>query len=254
MKAWRDVSARVRAIEPISAIDASSSQSTSTTTSTPGSLSSAILIAGEAPTKSAATRGNSGIISGHPFGEVYPNRFMDLPGVRVRVLHWLNYSEDLVGYLHWGYNYWGEDPFGAPTTQYGPGDTHVVYPGDGKPLDSIRWEIERESAEDFEYLKLLEDKIAEVKAGYDLEKAWFIEPKSRSMELARRVVPSLASSTLDYNVVNQARLDVVNELNNVMGPVRLVVQTYPEDGATVYVGPTVFEIYGAANAGRRGYD
>lgn len=187
----------------------------------------------------------------HPFGETYPNRFMDLPGVRVRVLHWINYSEDLVGYLHWGYNYWHGNPFGPPTKSYGPGDTHVVYPGDGGPLDSIRWEVEREGIEDFEYLKLLEDKIAEFKSQYAPDKVWFVDPKSRPMELARRVVPSLTNTTLDYNVVNQARLDVVNEIKNVDGPVKLFVQTYPEDGATVFIGPTLFEIYGITTPGAK---
>lgn len=185
----------------------------------------------------------------HPFGQTYPNRFIDLPGVRVRTLHWLNYTEDLVGYLHWGYNYWQGDPFGPPAKQWGPGDSHVVYPGDGGPLDSIRWEIERESVEDFEYLKLLEAKTAALKKEYDAEKAWFIEPKSRAKEIAKRVVPSITTATFDFNVVNQARLDAVNEINNLTGPVKLLVQTYPADNATVFVGPTLFEIYGVTTPG-----
>ncbi len=185
----------------------------------------------------------------HPFGETYPNRFIDLPGVRVRALHWLNYTEDLVGYLHWGYNYWQGDPFGPPARQWGPGDSHVVYPGDGGPLDSIRWEIERESVEDFEYLKLLEAKTSALKQEFAPEKTWFIEPKSRAMEIARRVLPSVTTSTLDVNVVNKARMDAVNEIKNLTGPVKLFVQTYPADGATVFVGPTLFEIYGVTTPG-----
>ena len=185
----------------------------------------------------------------HPFGQTYPNRFIDLPGVRVRTLHWLNYTEDLVGYLHWGYNYWQGDPFGPPAKQWGPGDSHVVYPCDGGPLDSIRWEIERESVEEFEYLKLLEAKTAALKKEYDAEKAWFIEPKSRAKEIAKRVVPSITTATFDFNVVNQARMDAVNEIKNLTGSVKLFVQTYPADGVTVFVGPTLFEIYGVTTPG-----
>ncbi len=187
----------------------------------------------------------------HPFGETYPNRFIDLPGVRVRSLHWLNYTENLVGYLHWGYNYWQGDPFGPPAKQWGPGDSHVVYPGDGGPLDSIRWEIERESVEDFEYLKLLEKKTAEFKEGLDPEKAWFVDPRSRAMEIARRVVPSITTTTLDPNVVNKARMDAVNEIKNMTGDVKLLVQTYPEDNSTVFIGPTLFEIYGITTPGAK---
>lgn len=185
----------------------------------------------------------------HPVGQVYPNRFMDLPGARVRSLHWINYTENLVGYLHWGYNHWQGDPFGPPTEQYGPGDTHVVYPGEKSPIDSIRWEIQRESLEDYEYLKLLEDKTAALKASYPPEKVWFLDPKSRSTELARRVVPSLAQATSDYRVVNEARQAIVDEIKNLDGPARLAVRTYPEDCATIYQGPTVIEIVGVATPG-----
>lgn len=186
----------------------------------------------------------------HPYGEAYPNRFMDIPGVRIRALHWINYSENLSGYLHWGFNYWRDDPYGPPTKDYGPGDTHVVYPGEGGPVDSVRWEIERESVEDYEYLKTLENKIADIKKEYPAEKTWFLDPKSRPEEIARKVAPTLASSTLDYNVLNQARLEAVNEIKNATGAsVRLVVQTYPGDDSVSYIGPTLFEIYGITTPG-----
>lgn len=180
----------------------------------------------------------------HPFGEAYPNRFMDLPGTRIRGLHWINYSEDLVGYLHWGYNFWIDPPFSPPPQKYGPGDTHVVYPGDGKPLDSIRWELQREGIEDFEYLKLLEEKTAEIKAALDPEKAWFIDPQSRSREIAKQVVPAVSATTRDFNVLNASRADVVNELRNVISPAQLVVQTFPAANSDVFIGPTLLEIYG----------
>lgn len=82
----------------------------------------------------------------------------------------------------------------------------------------IRWEWQRESAEDFEYLKLLEDKLAAAKAQYDPDKAWFFESNARPMEITRRVVPSLTETILDYNVVNEARREIVNEIKNVDGP------------------------------------
>ncbi len=185
----------------------------------------------------------------HPFGVAYPNRFMDLPGARVRTLHWLNYSESLVGYLHWGYNYWRGDPFGPPTTDYGPGDTHCVYPGDGGPLDSIRWELQRESVEDYEYLKLLEASVAKIKAEKDPEKGWFIDPRARSMELARRVVPDLKRATIDFNVINATRRELANEIAATTGPVKLVVQTFPEDGSTTALGPALHELYGSVAPG-----
>lgn len=185
----------------------------------------------------------------HPVGPHYPNRFMDLPGARVRVLHWINYSEDLVGYLHWGYNYWQGDAFGAPTETYGPGDTHIVYPGPNGPLDSIRWELERESVEDYEYLKLLENSVAQYKSELDPEKAWAIDPKSRAMELARKIVPDLVHTTMDAELIQKTRMEVAREIEAASGDLRLVVQTFPEDGKTIYSGPNLVELYGVTTPG-----
>lgn len=187
----------------------------------------------------------------HPVGVAYPNRFMDLPGARVRVLHWINYSEDLVGYLHWGYNYWQNDAFGAPTETYGPGDTHIVYPGKDGPLDSVRWEIERESAEDYEYLKLLENSVAAFKANLDQDKAWAIDPKGRAMELARKIVPDLAHTTMDPELIKQTRRQLADEIVCATSDPKLIVQTFPEDGKTIYSGPNLVELYGVTTPGAK---
>lgn len=187
----------------------------------------------------------------HPVGVAYPNRFMDLPSTRIRVLHWLNYSDNLAGYLHWGFNFWSGDAFGPPTEMYGPGDTHVVYPGPNGPLDSIRWELERESVEDYEYLKLLENSVAEFKASLDQDRAWAIDPESRSMELARRIVPDLANSTMDQKLIEQTRQDLANEIICATSEPKLVVQTFPEDGKVIYSGPNLVEVYGFTTPGSK---
>ena len=176
---------------------------------------------------------------------------MDLPAARLRVLHWINYSEDLVGYLHWGFNYWQGEAFGPPTEKYGPGDTHLVYPGPNGPLDSIRWELERESAEDYEYLKLLEESVANIKSELDPEKAWFLDSKGRTMELARRIVPDLVSTTMDASLIEKTRQDLANEIVAAASEPKLVVQTFPEDGKTIYSGPNLVELYGAATPGSK---
>ena len=174
---------------------------------------------------------------------------MDLPSSRIRVLHWINYAEDLVGYLHWGYNYWRDDAFGPPTETYGPGDTHIVYPGPNGPLDSIRWELERESAEDFEYLKLLETSVSKFKNELDPEKAWMIDPTGRSKELARKVVPDLVHTELDGSKIEQVRQELADEIVAATGDLRLVVQTFPEDGKEIFSGPNLLEVYGVATPG-----
>jgi len=184
----------------------------------------------------------------HPYGNVYPNRFLDYPTTCVRVLHWINYVENLKGYLHWGWNFWGDDPFGVPSDRLPPGDTHVIYPGKTGPLDSIRWEIQRESLEDFEYLWLLEQKLTEVKKRLGTAADWF-EPRRRGLELARRVVPSLTETPKTPEIIWAIREQIANEILILDRAPLALVQTEPDDGTTLIHGPINLEVRGVVEPG-----
>jgi hypothetical protein len=105
----------------------------------------------------------------------YPNRFLDYPSIRNRIIFWLSWSLGLKGFLHWGYNYWGRwqdmpeeitvspwmDATGASIYRVDrnplpAGDAFLVYPGKKSICSSIRWEVIRKGIEDYEYLRLLE--------------------------------------------------------------------------------------------------
>jgi hypothetical protein len=94
----------------------------------------------------------------------YPNRFVDYPLIKTRVLHWINFKWGFTGYLHWGFNQWrGGDPFENLEPPHGssvlpPGDAWIVYPGDRRLLDSMRHEAMRDGVEDYELLTLLAKK------------------------------------------------------------------------------------------------
>lgn len=100
----------------------------------------------------------------YPQGE-YANRFMELPLVETRLLHWLNFRYGATGYLHWGWNHWAmvsPSPFEKTTYQQPggsflpAGDCFIVYPApDGGVLDSIRWETMRDGIADYELLSML---------------------------------------------------------------------------------------------------
>ena len=184
----------------------------------------------------------------HPVGSRYPNRFMDIPATRVRSLHWINYLENLKGYLHWGYNFWAGDPFGVPNVAYGPGDTHVSYPG---PLDSIRWEIERESLEDYEYFVLLENLITQkVKTlPEDTARCW--NPKQRSMEIGRRAVHSMTDIELEPQKFEDARLEVARTIEELSSDLWLLVESFPEDNSLLTVGPVIVEYIGLTVPGAK---
>jgi hypothetical protein len=99
-----------------------------------------------------------------PQGE-YANRFVELPALKTRVLFWLNYRYNSPGYLHWGLNFWNDNPFDETTgiiTESGNvlpgGDAWVVYPAKDRFLSSIRLEATRDGIFDNELLHMLHEK------------------------------------------------------------------------------------------------
>lgn len=95
----------------------------------------------------------------------YLQKLLDTPLPKIRMSGFLFYRLGARGFLHWGYNYWHvmeQEKLGDPFTDQcngwwpgiPPGDPFVVYPGaDGKPLDSIRWEVWAESLQDYAILQ-----------------------------------------------------------------------------------------------------
>jgi hypothetical protein len=90
----------------------------------------------------------------------YLNRFIDFPSLKVRLLPWVNYRYGLTGYLHWGGNFWTDQPFENVQPDWGggitlpAGDNAIVYPDpehDGVFI-SVRLEVMREGIEDYELL------------------------------------------------------------------------------------------------------
>jgi len=102
-----------------------------------------------------------------PKGE-YANRFIELPLLKTRYMHWVNYKYNIPGYLHWGLNFWKADPFGEQTSiQYEGGnilpggDSWIIYPKDGKLFSSIRFDAMRDGIVDYELFRMLEKKFPE---------------------------------------------------------------------------------------------
>ena len=89
----------------------------------------------------------------------YANRFLELPLIQTRILHWINYKYDLTGYLHWGLNYWGDNPLYANSSRdrgkLPAGDCNIIYPGYRKIYSSIRFDAMRDGIYDYELLKML---------------------------------------------------------------------------------------------------
>jgi hypothetical protein len=87
----------------------------------------------------------------------YANRCIELPLIKTRLLHWINFRYGATGYLHWGFNYWNNDssPFEETRFTWPGGDQWIAYPKDGKLLSSIRLEAMRDGIGDHELLSML---------------------------------------------------------------------------------------------------
>lgn len=135
----------------------------------------------------------------------YPNRFLDFSLLKTRILHWINWRWRLSGYLHWGLNFWADDPFAEdrlPTNEkLPPGDCWIVYPGADRPLESIRWEQMREGIQDYELLRLLDERARE--AG---------KSEGRADEICRELVPDPVSYRRNAAALRSARRAAIEAL------------------------------------------
>ena len=108
----------------------------------------------------------------------YLNRFLDMPLLSVRYIHWLCFKLNVSAYLHWGFCFQADvqDSYTEPSIPFKifddsleqylpPGDTNIVYPYNGEPLGSVRLEMQRAGIEDFELLSSLSRSRAEELTG-----------------------------------------------------------------------------------------
>jgi Glycoside hydrolase 123, catalytic domain/Glycoside hydrolase 123 N-terminal domain len=179
----------------------------------------------------------------------YPNRFIDFPLIETRILSWLNYRLGLTGFLTWGFNQWTDNPYQIMNRiEYGVGDAWVVYPKKGGLIDSVRWEATRNGLQDYEYLWLLQDKIAEIKAKVGPAAAW-LDPAQRGVELAGRVIRKVNDFTDSPEVLYRAKAQVLRELMDLDRSPHLLVQTNPPEGSTVISDDGQIEVFGHAEPG-----
>jgi len=105
----------------------------------------------------------------------WPGYFIDYPAIDLRMYHWMTWRYGLNGILYWETCYWQDNPWEKPMSQpdhrkwnWGNGDGHLLYPATESPskdfvakgpVDSIRWETIREGIEDWDYFRMLQDKI-----------------------------------------------------------------------------------------------
>ncbi|MGC9318534.1 MAG: carbohydrate-binding family 9-like protein, partial [Armatimonadota bacterium] len=93
------------------------------------------------------------------------NWAIDYPGTDHRILFWQLFQREITGFLYWRITYWQEDPWQNPMTYPGGnGDGSLIYPGEDGPVNSIRWELNRDGVEDYDMLAMLEAAALELEA------------------------------------------------------------------------------------------
>lgn len=177
----------------------------------------------------------------------FPNKTIDMPLMDNRVMHWLNYKYDIPGFLHWGWNRWNENPLEEMDDNLG--DAWHVYPSENGVLNSLRWEQLRNGLQDYEYFKLLEEKMREFKNDLGPEFEW-IDPAQRSREIAGEIVQSLVDYKYEPETLHEARKEVITEILNFDSSPMVYVQTHPEE-FTVLKNRASVEIFGWAEPGTK---
>lgn len=93
----------------------------------------------------------------------FPNRLLDYPLLKTRLLPWVAARYGASGFLHWGLNFWNEE-VDPDQSAFSPGDDFIVYPGTDGPRSSLRWEAFRDGVEDHALLMLWRERDPEAAA------------------------------------------------------------------------------------------
>jgi beta-glucanase (GH16 family) len=117
----------------------------------------------------------------------YPNRLIDYPLLKTRLLPWVARRYGATGFLHWGLNQWPAD-LDPNKGLFAPGDDFIVYPGREGPRSSLRWEAFRDGVED-----------------YGLFTLWLRRDPQVARAALREVVPSFTTYPRDPATLLAAR-------------------------------------------------
>lgn len=156
----------------------------------------------------------------------YPNNFIDYPAIDHRILHWMAWRVGLNGILYWQTTYWRDNPYDTAMSytpdgkgKWGNGDGRLLYPPvtkpsetfvDKGPVPSIRWEMIREGIEDFDYFRILRDRV-ESAAGRPPNA---VNKAREALKLVDSCAPSLTQYTKDPAKLDRVRARVAQAIES----------------------------------------
>ena len=88
------------------------------------------------------------------------NKFIDLPPIYSRLMKWACFTHGITGFLHWGFNFWGNGLYGMNPDARFKGDGFIVYPDaeNNSLMLSARGLDTMDGIQDWELLNLLREK------------------------------------------------------------------------------------------------
>lgn len=163
----------------------------------------------------------------------YPSRLIDYPLIKHRIIQWMVHSMGADGYDRFGWAMWTGDPYEA-FNFLAPGDSFVVYPDPAREqiVGSLRWEIMRESMEDYEYLATLTERAALAAKELGANEGEF-DAGRRALELSSQAAPSCTDYLRDPEALMALRRQVAEEICATGARPRVVLQTDPPAVGTV---------------------
>lgn len=144
-------------------------------------------------------------------GEPYLNLYVNMPGIRHRLIFWQNYLVGANGFLYWSSTYWSKvsDPWSDMSTvkNLSPnvfGDGSLLYNGSKVGVfgacSSLRLEMIRDGIDDYEYFAMLEN------LGVS---------RDELLKIVSRLSPSLTEYTSDDDLLYRVRImlgDMIEKL------------------------------------------
>ena len=147
-------------------------------------------------------------ISG-PGGTGSPNLAIDFDSIDYRIAPWMCWKYGIKGFLYWSVNWWTlADPFKtAVNTEWEQnGNGLLFYPGPDGPIDSLRAELWRDGAEDYEYLFILQEKLAAIKEkGLAETNAAVVEEAQKLLTVEPELIESFYKFNKDETMLRARR-------------------------------------------------
>jgi len=158
----------------------------------------------------------------------FPAIVLDWDLINCRILPWMCWKLKLDGYLNWCVDWWKGDVWKDPNNFAGQnGNGFIYYPGEKDPIPSLRVKAIRDGLEDYEYFRMLGERLDEIsRTGAGDRFAGITARAEKAMEIDDGIVKYFDDFTHDPGLLYSRReemgriLDYISRAGKGAGKVR----------------------------------